>query len=194
MDDEHATTRRTRRRAKPLDRLRLEELALAYVARFATSAGKLRSYLQRKLRERGFVEGEVPDIDALVGKFRARGYVDDEAYGRAKAHGLSARGYGARRVEQALRAAGIDEDVRHALEPSEGERRRAALLLARKRGFGPFGQAESQPPEEARKLKEKRLAAMVRAGHDFDHARRVIEARSVEELEEWVAEARGEAG
>ena len=31
---------------------------------------------------------------------------------------------------------------------------------------------------------------MLRAGHDFDMARRVVEARSEKELEEWVAEAR----
>ncbi len=192
MDDERATSGRTRRRAKPLDRIRLEELALAYVARFATSAGKLRAYLRRKLRERGFAEGEEPDVEALVSKFVERGYVDDEAYGRAKANDLASRGYGARRVEQTLRAAGIGDDLRDALAPGEGKRRQAALLLARKRGFGPFGRALNAGPEEERKLKEKRLAAMVRAGHDFDHARHVIEARSVEELEEWVAEARDE--
>ena len=189
MDDERATYGRTRRRAKPLDRTRLEELALAYVARFATSAGKLESYLKRKLRERGFVEGEEPEIDALVAKFVAKGYVDDEAYGRAKASDLTARGYGTRRVEQALRAAGIGEDLRHELVPGERAKRRAVVVLARKRGFGPFGQVDADGPEEARKLKEKRLAALVRAGHDFDHARRVIDAQRVEELEEWVAEA-----
>lgn len=192
MDDERATSGRTRRRAKPLDRTRLEELALAYVARFATSAGKLRAYLRRKLRERGCAEGEEPDVEALVSKFVERGYVDDEAYGRAKVNDLASRGYGARRVEQTLRAAGIGDDLRDALAPGEGQKRQAALLLARKRRFGPFGRAQDIGPEEERKLKEKRLAAMVRAGHDFDHARRVLEARSVEELEEWVAEARDE--
>ena len=192
MDDERATSGRTRRRAKPLDRTRLEELAVAYVARFATSAGKLRTYLQRKLRERGFTEGEEPDLDGLLHKFVARGYVDDEAYGRAKAGDLVARGYGARRVDQALRSAGIDEDLRHSLEPGEAQKRQAALVLARKRGFGPFGQQADMGPEEARKLREKRLAALVRAGHDFDIARRIVEARTVEELEEWVAEARDE--
>ena len=189
MDDERATSGRTRRRAKPLDRTRLEELALAYVARFATSAGKLRAYLRRKLRERGYVEEEEPDIDGLVAKFTARGYVDDEAYGRAKANDLTTRGYGTRRVEQALRAAGIGDDLRHALEPGERAKRRAVLVLARKRGFGPFGQSRDAGPEEARKLREKQLAALVRAGHDFDHARRAIDARTVEELEEWVAQA-----
>ncbi len=103
-----------------------------------------------------------------------------------------ARGYGARRVDQALRSAGIDEDLRHSLEPGEAQKRQAALVLARKRGFGPFGQQADMGPEEARKLREKRLAALVRAGHDFDIARRIVEARTVEELEEWVAEARDE--
>ena len=192
MDDERTTSGRARRRAKPLDRIRLEELAVSYVARFSTSAGKLRTYLQRKLRERGFTEDEEPDLDRLIATFVERGYVDDEAYGRAKAGDLVARGYGARRVDQALRSAGIDEDLRHSLEPGEAQRRQAALVLARKRGFGPFGQQADMGPEEARKLREKRLAALVRAGHDFDIARRIVEARTVEELEEWVAEARDE--
>lgn len=192
MDDERATFGRARRRAKPLDSARLEELAVAYVARFATSAGKLRAYLQRKLRERGFEGEEGPDLDALVSKFVDKGYVDDEAFGRAKADGLAARGYGARRVEQTLRAAGIGEDVRQALAPDEAKKRLAAQTMARKRGFGPYARPSDLGPEEARKLAEKRLAAMLRAGHDFEHARRAIEARSVEELDEWVAEAQDE--
>ena len=126
-------------------------------------------------------------------KFVDKGYVDDEAYGRAKASDLTARGYGARRVEQTLRAAGIGDDVREALEPGEAVKREAAVTLARKRRFGPFAPPFEGGPEEERKLTEKRLAAMLRAGHGFDHARRVIEARSTEELEEWVAEARSEA-
>ncbi len=192
MDDEGATFSRTRRGAKPLDRTRLEELAVAYVARFATSAGKLQAYLKRKLRERGFVEGEDPDVAGLVERFVARGYVDDEAYGRAKAADLTARGYGARRVEANLRAAGIADDMRGLLAPGEAEKRQAALVLARKRGFGPFARPHDLGPDERHKLKQKRLAAMVRAGHDFEHARRVIEARDIEELEEWVAQARDE--
>ena len=42
--------RRERRPPKPLDAVRMEELALAYVARFATSAAKVKTYLNRKLR------------------------------------------------------------------------------------------------------------------------------------------------
>ena len=40
------------RTGKPLDAARLDELALAYVARFATSRAKLLRYLARKVRDR----------------------------------------------------------------------------------------------------------------------------------------------
>lgn len=192
MDHDHATPRRNRRTSKPLERQRLEELALAYVARFATSAGKLKKYLVRKLRERGWDDDGDPDVEGLVARFVAKGYVDDEVYGRARASGLLARGYGARRVEQDLRAADIAEPLRNALGPDEVARRESAVTLARRRRFGPFDNSAPNGPEDAHKLREKRLAAMVRAGHDFDAARRVLEAATIEELEEWVAEARDE--
>lgn len=170
---------------RPLDAARLEELALAYVARFATSAAKLERYLARKLRERGW-EGEGDGraaAEALVARFVDAGYVDDEAYARAKSGSLLRRGYGMRRVGQALGAAGIAEDVRAAVQPGEGVRRRAALALARKRRFGPFA---SEPPD--RLLREKQIAAMVRAGHPLDSARELVDAASIGAAELWAAQ------
>ncbi|MEZ5681619.1 MAG: RecX family transcriptional regulator [Erythrobacter sp.] len=190
MGHDHATSRRKRRTPRPLESQRLEELALAYVARFATSAGKLKNYLTRKLRERGWEDEDDPDVDGLVARFVAKGYVDDEVYGRARASGLLSRGYGARRIEQDLRAADISEPLRAALGPDEHDRRESVVRLARRRRFGPFDTSAPNSPEDAHKLREKRLAALVRAGHDFDAARRVLEAATFEELEEWVAEAR----
>ena len=59
-----------RRKARPpLDAAKLEELALGYVGRFATSRAKLRTYLQRKLRERGWDGEAEPPIEALADKF-----------------------------------------------------------------------------------------------------------------------------
>ena len=95
---------RTRRKARPLGPARLEELALAYVARFATSAATVERYLIRKIRERGW-EGEQPaEPAAIVERFVTMGYIDDEAYARTKSGGLLRRGYGPRRVSQALGA------------------------------------------------------------------------------------------
>lgn len=168
----------------------MNDLALHYVARFATSTGKLRSYLQRKLRERGWDGEGQPDIDGLVERFAEKGYVDDEAYARSKASGLLSRGYGARRVEQTLRAAGIEEQVRSDTAPEEAEARQAIVALAKRRRFGPFAKPKrDETSEEAHKRREKQLAAMIRAGHAFDHARRVSEAHSIEDLEEWAWDA-----
>lgn len=200
MDHADRPRKARRRPPRPLDPARLEELALAYVARFATTAGKLRTYLQRKLRERGWTGEELaeededtpppPDIEALIERFVAQGYVDDAGYARMRSADLLRRGYGARRVSQQLMQAGIAEDLREDVAPGEAERRAAALALARKRRFGSFGLREAREGEEAHRLREKQLAAMVRAGHDFEHARRVLDAATPDDLVQWVEEAR----
>jgi regulatory protein len=175
---------RSRPNPRPIDAARLEELALAYVARFATSRARLEAYLRRKLRERSWAgEGE-PPIAALAERLVAAGYVDDAAYARAKSNSLLRRGYGMRRVSQALGAAGIAEELREDVRPGEAAARRAVLALARKRGFGPFGVV--RPDRMAR---EKQIAAMLRAGHPLDSARELVDAQSVEAAEDWVAQA-----
>lgn len=170
-----------RRPPKPLDSARLEELALAYVARFATSAAKLEGYLGRKLRERGWAGEGQPALAALVTRFVESGYVDDTAFARARTGSLLRRGYGKRRIAQALGAAGIAEEVREEVRPGEAEQRRAALTLARKRRFGPFGAATD------RAGREKQIAALLRAGHPLDSARGLVDAPSEQAALAWAA-------
>ena len=177
-------TPRPARIAKPLDPARLNELALAYVARFATSAGKLIQYLRRKLRERGWEGANEPDLAALVARLIAAGYVDDAGFARGRASGLRRRGFGDRRIDQSLRGAGIGDDDRAAARGDEAEARTAALVLARKRGFGPFG---AERPDPAKR--QKQFAAMLRAGHPLDSVRVLIDARTEAEALEWVDEA-----
>ena len=169
-------------------------MALAYVARFATSAGRLAAYCRRKLRERGHVGQEEdappPDVDALVARFVAKGFVDDAGFARAKAGGLLRRGYGARRVGEALRADGIAEPLREDVAPGEAQQREAVAAYARRRRLGPFARAKLSPSD--REGFQKQLAALLRAGHDPRHARHVLAAASPDELEAWIEEARGE--
>ena len=175
--------KRERRPPRPLDRDRLNEMALAYLARFATSAAKLEGYLRRKLRERGW-EGEGdPPVAALVERCVAAGYVDDAAFARSKAGSLRRRGYGARRVDQSLTAAGIAPDLRDDVRGTILEERQAAVALARKRRLGPFGPAPAD-----RKALEKQIAVLLRAGHRLDIARHVVEAGDGEGLEAWAEE------
>lgn len=162
--------RRARKERPPLDPERLNELALTYVGRFATTRAKLAAYLARKLRERGWAGDRPSDPDAIVERLASLGYVDDAAYALARSRALTARGYGVRRLSQSLRAAGVaDEDSHGARELAEGEAVEAALRFARRRRLGPFG---DRVPDRA--AREKAMAAMVRAGHSFDIARAIV--------------------
>ena len=164
------TVHRSRRPPRPLDETALRELATAYVGRFATTRAKLRTYLTRKIRERGWEGRQDPDVAALAQHMTDLGFVDDAGYAESKARSLTARGYGKRRVIQALRGAGIAEaDSEQARRHSDEEALGAALRFAERRRVGPFAAAE--PTREER---EKAIAAMVRAGHSFDLARAIV--------------------
>lgn len=182
MADKTMAAQSTRRPPRPLNSARLDELALSYVARFATSRAKLETYLARKLRERGWEgEGE-PRVGEVARRLVAAGYVDDVAFARAKSGSLLRRGYGQRRVTQALGADGIDEAVREEVRAGRGAQRCATLALARKRRLGPFGSGPLDRP-----AREKQIAALLRAGHALDSARELVDATSVAAAEEWAA-------
>lgn len=163
-------SRRLRKPRPPLDRASLQDLALSYVARFATSRAKLADYLRRKVRERGWEgEGEAP-VAAIISRIDELGYVDDAAFAAAKGREMRSRGYGDRRVELALRSAGIGEEDRDgAMSVDERESVEAALRFARRRRIGPFSTREAD-----RLQKEKWLAALLRAGHGLDLSKQII--------------------
>lgn len=159
-------TRARRQTTSPLDRSGLEKLALRYVERFATTRGRLIDYLDRKIRARGW-EGEPADPAAIAEKMAALGYIDDRAWGEAKAGAMARRGLGARRVAGTLRQAGLDGDVAEAIAPAVAERALdAAIVFARRRRIGPFAETPGDRP-----TREKHVAAMLRAGHPMTLAR-----------------------
>jgi regulatory protein len=68
--------------------------------------------------------------------------------------------------------------------------------MAQKRRLGPWARAgaESADPLVARKTHEKAVAAMLRAGHQYDHVKHILGAGSPQDVEDWVAEAADEEG
>jgi regulatory protein len=157
---------------EPLDRKALDSLALAYLGRYATTRHKLRAYLARKVNMRGWSGEGDPPLDAIVARCAELGYVDDAGFAAARGAALVRRGYGERRVAAALQAAGIDAET--AAPVREGAREdalEAALAFARRRRIGPFA-AEAPDLDQYR----RNLAALLRAGHSPDIARRVARA------------------
>jgi len=169
----HMAPVRGRKERPPLDQKKLEELALRYVERFATTRSKLREYLARKLRERGWKGEREPDTAAISERFADLGYIDDAAYALNKARSLAGRGYGKRRLVDKLRIAGVEEaDGEDARAHADEEAMASALRFAQRRRMGPFATHILDP-----KQREKALGAMVRAGHAFALARKIVDLR-----------------
>lgn len=168
-----------KRPSPPLDEAALRELALRYTGRFATSRAKLLAYLNRKIQERGWGGEDPADPQALVDRLSDLKYVDDASYAVMKSASLTRRGYGARRVAETLRADGIAEaDREEAGSQTQDEAWAAAGRFARRKRIGPYAQERPDP-----RLREKWIAAFLRAGHSYATARRWTDAAPGEEPE-----------
>ena len=159
--------------------MKLRDLALHYVGRYATSRKKLSDYLKRKLRERGWEDENPAELDGLIADFVRLGYIDDAAFAAARARTMTARGLGQRRVSEDLRAKGISEaDAGDAHAESAAQKWQSAERFAQRKRIGPYA---SKPASDDQKRKQ--FAAFLRAGHDFDTARKFVNASPGEEVE-----------
>lgn len=166
----------------------LENAALHYLERYASSSSNLKRVMMRKVdRSLAHWGGEretcAAQLDMVVAKLARLGYLNDAAYAEQKTRSLHRQGKGSRTIRASLAAKGIDAEVAAAALNSLADEMSdpdfaAAIKLARKRKLGPFR------PAEREENRNKDLALLARAGFDFATARRVIEAESVEELEE----------
>jgi len=152
------------------DSASLRAVALAYVGRYATSRARLTAYLARKLRERGWDGDGAPPLDEIVTEFADLGYVDDQAFAIARGTALLRRGYGVARVRAALRNYGIETSLIDETSDIEPEIAfSAGLAFARRKRIGPYAKSVESP-----EMRRKSFAAMMRAGHNYDIATRVL--------------------
>lgn len=164
----------------PLNAERLRALALYYVGKYATTQAKLTTFLARKIRERGWSNEDAPDIDALIEQFAELGYINDAQFAESRSRSFVRRGYGARRLNQDLRASGIgDADAASANDYMAESIFAAAENFARRKRLGPFA-SEAAPPDQ----RQKQLQAFLRAGHGFDLAKRFVHAEPGAIIEE----------
>lgn len=164
------------RARSPLTIDSLRGLALRYVERYATTQLKLRRYLQRKVEELGWDGSGEPPIDTIVARMAELKYVDDRVFGEMRARGLERRGYGPRRVRDALAVAGLDCELRDELS-DDVDAHEAAIAYARRRRFGPFAAGTVSP-----ELRQKHFAAMMRAGHAPNIVKLILDAPSEDAL------------
>ena len=160
----------------PIDAALIEEWALSYLGRYASTAENLRQVLRRRVRRRLAAEGDGGDreaaaaveplIDALVKRYRETGLVNDAAYAAGRARRGVTQGRSLRRIAAGLAAKGVGAaDAAAAIASLRDEAAdpelAAAIAFARRRRLGPF-RADPRPREPAAFQAE--LAAFARAG------------------------------
>jgi regulatory protein len=171
---------------RKVTRASLENAALAYLARFATTAKGLTEVLMRRVHRAAHHHGTDPAegralVDTIVVRYRDAGLIDDATFAQARARTLFARGVAVRAVVFRLRRKGVsDDDIAAAiagLDPESGDSadtraldRAAARTLARRRRLGPWRRGPAG--EDAR---GRDLAALARAGFSYGIAREVID-------------------
>ena len=181
-----------RRPARPITARYLHNAATAYLERYPTTAEGLRRILDRRVARARTAEAPiVADVERviaeIVARFVAAGVVDDKAFAQTKARALHRRGTSGRVTRQKLKLAGIDRDtldqamagLDQELDTDPRQREwKAATALARRRRLGPY---RAKDRKEHRK---RDLAAMARAGFDYELARKVIDAVDSDALDE----------
>ncbi len=166
---------------KPLSKATLDALAMRYAGRFAVSPAKLRSFLQRKIKERGLAPDFAPDLDQLIEKMSEYGAVSDQAVANMVIASHQRRGLGSSRMRQQLQLKQVDRDVADTvMEEKAVTPEILAIIYAQKKRLGVF---RDDPATDPKRL-EKDIAAMVRAGHRPGIAVRIVRAASVDELYE----------
>ncbi len=182
-----------RRPARPITAKYLRNAATFYLERYPSTAERLRRVLNRRVAKARLLEAPVMDdvertINSIVAKFVDAGVIDDKAFAQTKARALHRRGTSTRLTRRKLELAGIDAatldqamaglDEELDTDPARREWR-AATALARRRRLGPYRPADDRKDHRARDL-----AAMARAGFDYDLARKVIDAPTPDALDE----------
>lgn len=171
---------RSDRSRKPLNAAKLDELALAYVARFATSRAKLTRYLSRKVRESDWSDESdaMAACEAVADRMERLHFLDDRQYAAMRAGAMTRRGLGVRRVKAQLSIDGIaPEDSGEAVAEAAGRALASAVGFARRRRFGPFAVRTADDPKE----RARQVAAFARAGHGLELARRILAVRPGDE-------------
>lgn len=176
----------------------LENAALAYLQRFATSTENFRRVMMRRVERSARVHDTDPAagaalVEDLIERYLRVGLLDDRVFAEARvaslhAHGASRRAILARLREKGVAAAVIEAALLglpgyEAGYDSGRADMAAAITYARRRRLGPW-----RPADQRDQRRERDLAALARAGFDYDLARRLIDAAGTDEAEALLGE------
>ncbi|MFT6817712.1 MAG: regulatory protein [Myxococcota bacterium] len=175
-----------RRTPKPLNQARLFRYADWYLERWASTEKSLSRALWRRSHK---VMREHPEDHDVVGQWIVhivqtvveRRLVNDEQYAKDIIRSHRRRGVSSRKTRSKLVVKGVDANLVDTLmaDADPQQELRSASKYARRRRLGPYRRTPTD-----RDGKQKELAKLGRAGFGFDVARVVVDADSVDALDE----------
>jgi len=189
MDKKPAKDQKKKRTPRKITPRYLENAALYYLQRYASSAGNLRRVLTRKVDRSCQFHGTPADefypvIDALVARYEKSGLLNDTLYAEGRTASLRRQGKSRQAIAANLKVKGLAPDIiQQALESVDGDRAdtalpaelAAALKLARKRKIGRFNPKPESDPLLRRKQQMREMGIMARGGFSYDIARQALD-------------------
>lgn len=162
----------------------LENSALFYLQRFATSVANFRTVMKRKI-DKSCAFHEVspveyyPLIENLIERYTKVGLLNDEVFTQSKVNSFRRRGDSKKMITQKLLSKGLGFDAieagleKHASELDEDYDGHAEMIAAKayikRRRLGAY---RSQENEETQ---QKDLASLARAGYSYDTAKKALD-------------------
>lgn len=169
----------------------LRNIALYYLQRYASSRENLKRVLMRRvLRSAQIHEIDMDEasgwVDALVEQLASSGMVNDLTYAEGRMRALFRRGVSPNGIRQRLQQKGVEgdaiEQVMNTLYAANYDPNlKAAIKLAKRRRLGPYRLAEKRQERQ-----DKDLAALARAGFDYQTAQKVIRAETTDDLDDML--------
>lgn len=187
MERKPASSAPKKRSPRRISARYLENAALHYLQRYASSAENLRRVLTRKVdRSCAFHNTDpaefYPVIDALLTRYTQSGLLNDKVYTEGRAASLRRQGRSRQAIVARLGTKGLARaDIEAALDAidadngAENPELAAAQSLARRKKIGKHNPKPATDPALRQKEKQREMAAMARAGFSYDIARQALE-------------------
>ena len=171
---------------------RLENKALHYLGRYATTERRLAQVLGRFAQRK--MDDEDPErmkllIAKMVSSCVEKGYVNDKDFAAQKTASLRRQGSSRFQIKNKLFERGVNRDlIDEAIEENDAEHEydievHSALIYARKRRLGPYAKPPVGQDEMKEGWQQKHYASLARAGYSRKTCGVIMELETKEDAE-----------
>ena len=172
-----------------ITKYKLEQIAFHYISRFDSSSNSLRQVLRRRVlksasyhntdKNQGFF-----DVEKIIEKFNTSGFINDEKFAERHIIKMCNRGFSSKIMIKKLKQKGLSEKIiinalKKVYKEWENSDLSNAIRFARRKKIT----ITSDNEREKNNWRKKSLAAFAQAGFDYETAKKVIEARDLDELQ-----------